>query len=127
MVLLRFNSSQFGFPLPPVCSSNLAHNTTCILNTPESILVSNLFPTASFTAGDNLTISIENCLLNVTEKVLTSSWNISTLTVDGYAIDRVDQGLSINFSCNAPCLTCSSESPSVCLSCNALTGTPILY
>lgn len=55
------------------------------------------------------------------------SWELNTLTSDGFLIDRVSNGLSISFPCNAPCQTCLADNPNYCLTCNALTGSTILY
>ena len=48
------------------------------------------------------------------------SFKVETFTQDGYAIDMVDSGLTINFVCEYPCRTCDDSTPTVCDSCYSL-------
>lgn len=57
----------------------------------------------------------------------TPSWTVTTVTPDGYLIDRVSDILTLTFSCNSPCLTCLSNNPNYCLTCNSATNSTIFY
>jgi hypothetical protein len=93
----------------------------------NQILVRNLFRFGPLQPGTTIIFTIDNCLLDVNRKSKTDSWEITTLSPEMYPIDRVAQGLSLTFPCNAPCQTCAENNANLCYSCNVLTGISILY
>ena len=50
-------------------------------------------------------------LFNPNKHINTKSWKIETFTYDGYAIDYIDEGITINFYCVTPCKTCNLDEP----------------
>lgn len=105
------------------CTSSLVKNNEveCNFLRDSAFQVKDLIQT-NLVSGQVVDFTINNVNINVKTKMTTSSWTVTTITPDGYAIDRITNGLSLTFPCNLPCQTCSSTNPSYCLSCNALTG-----
>lgn len=56
-------------------------------------------------------------MTNPSTKILTSSFNISTYTSDGYVIDSITSSLEVNFYCTYPCKSCLSTDTTSCQSC----------
>ncbi|CDW75779.1 UNKNOWN [Stylonychia lemnae] len=110
------------------CTSNLVKNelVTCVFNKEGQFLVQDLFP-ADYVGGSFVDFTINNVNIDVTTKMTTPSWTVISYTNDGYQIDKISDGLSLVFPCNSPCQTCQTNSPTYCLSCNALSGKTILY
>eukprot|EP00350_Pseudokeronopsis_sp_OXSARD2_P013824 CAMPEP_0170568488 /NCGR_PEP_ID=MMETSP0211-20121228/81237_1 /TAXON_ID=311385 /ORGANISM="Pseudokeronopsis sp., Strain OXSARD2" /LENGTH=101 /DNA_ID=CAMNT_0010890405 /DNA_START=1073 /DNA_END=1375 /DNA_ORIENTATION=+ len=77
--------------------------------------------------GSNITLTINNLRIFVATAMETTSWNMTTFTPNEGMIERLDEGLSFVFGCNAPCLTCDDNDPDLCLSCNDLTTDNIFY
>jgi hypothetical protein len=92
-----------------------------------TIKVSDLFTQGPLPNGTWIIFTIDNCYLDADRKMTLDSWELITYTYDGYLIDRVSNGLSLSFPCNAPCQSCLADNPNYCLTCNALTGSTILY
>ena len=56
-------------------------------------------------------------LLNPSTNLVTQSFYIVTQTFDGYFMDSLAEGMSINFYCEYPCAECPQGSPSKCELC----------
>jgi hypothetical protein len=56
-------------------------------------------------------------LKNPTVNEVMSSWKLKTYTWDGWGIDNLNAGMSINFFCEFPCSTCSLTQNDLCYSC----------
>lgn len=130
--LLQFEFDPINFVFPDdkstvTCSTNLASNAICDFKRMSRVIVRDLFTLTGYEGGQNLTFTIDNCLIDIDRRMVTDSWKITTLTSDEYAIDRLTNGLSLSFQCNSPCLTCADTNPSYCLSCNPLSTSTILY
>lgn len=130
--LLQFDFDAINFVFPydksrVTCSTNLAQNAVCDFTRMSRILVRDLFTLSPFEGGQVITFTIDNCLIDINLRIVTDSWKVTTLTSDEYAIDRLTNGLSLSFPCNAPCLTCAESNPAYCFTCNPLSGQPILY
>lgn len=112
------------------CTSQLVKNVevTCEFIRDSIFLVKDIFPkdfpVSAVTPPVDFTIN--NVNIAVSSKMTTPSWKVTTMTSDGYLIDRVTNELTLTFPCNAPCLTCLSNNPNYCLTCNVLTGSSIL-
>lgn len=63
-----------------------------------------------------MVILIEN-LRNPLENIITSSFGIKTQTFDGYAMDELLNGVTVNFYCEYPCAECPQGAPSTCERC----------
>ena len=48
---------------------------------------------------------------------MTSSFDVRTLTYDGYPMDFISTNITVNFFCEYPCASCDNDNPSRCLSC----------
>ena len=74
--------------------------------------------------GSYVHIMITNFYIDVTEPMVTKSWGVTVYTDDDKKIDEVTEGLTLEFKCYPPCLTCASSGlrrdPTKCLSCNDL-------
>lgn len=71
-------------------------------------------------APATIELTIES-LYNPGTNLITDSFEIETRTYDGFMMDSIVEGLSVNFYCLFPCRTCLEETPSVCLSCYTAT------
>lgn len=107
------------------CTSNIFATPTCTY-TNGILTVRNIFG-LDYPAGSNITVMLNSISILVTGAKSTTSWNLTTYSDDNYMIDRIDTGLNFTFLCNSPCLTCPSNNPSGCLSCNTATSSNILY
>lgn len=66
--------------------------------------------------------------INVFKPLTTTSWVLTTKENDArYGIDRIDSGLTLNFKCTYPCLTCDPNDSTKCNSCNNVENFNILY
>jgi len=74
--------------------------------------------------GSYIHIMITNFYIDVTEPMVTKSWGVTVYTDDDKKIDEVTEGLSLEFDCYPPCLTCADDGlrpdPTKCHSCNDL-------
>jgi hypothetical protein len=70
---------------------------------------------------------ITNMILNVDTPITTESWTLTSFVGEMYKIDEIPDGLSFDFECDFPCLTCEPGNPSSCTSCNGVQGDIILY
>jgi proprotein convertase subtilisin/kexin type 5 len=55
--------------------------------------------------------------VNPATSAQSDSFEITTLTLDGYYIDSVSDGLVLNSDCNYPCKSCGTEDASTCTAC----------
>jgi len=89
---------------------------TCVIDKKNKTI---LFPNSMEFATANpgrMAISIEK-LKNPSENIITSSFNIRTETFDGYPMDDISNGITVNFFCAYPCASCDNSSPTTCQSC----------
>ncbi|CAI2380785.1 unnamed protein product [Moneuplotes crassus] len=105
--------------------TSIASLTLSYTSSDRRIKITNMFPSGG-TAGTTYQFQLKN-VKNTDTSTATSSFTVTTyLTSSGnYRIDEVSTGLTMAASCNYPCATCASSTPSVCTSC--LTATPALY
>jgi hypothetical protein len=81
----------------------------------KTISFTNALEYAETNPGE-IRLSIEN-LKNPSENKVTSSFSIKTETFDGYPMDDILTGISINFFCAFPCASCDNNLPTKCQSC----------
>ena len=55
-----------------------------------------------------------NNIENPSIPIITSTFAIQTNSYDGYMLDQLSQGLTINFICGMPCQTCQTGSNTKC-------------
>ena len=108
------------------CTSNLYQSSTCDFLRQGQLYIRGISQ-SDIQPGTLLSISMNNCLLDVDQAVTTKSWDVVTMTADGYMIDRVSKGMTLTFPCNLPCQTCKNGLPKVCTSCNGINGEVILW
>ena len=91
-------------------------NLNCTVDGPRRlILISDAF---SYQRGNPGTVRILiESLENPNENILTNSFRLVTLTSNGFLLDTVEQGLSINFFCEYPCAACDDNRKDRCLEC----------
>ncbi len=71
-------------------------------------------------------MSLYDILLDIQTKKTTDTFEVYTKTAAGAGIDQITSGLTFDFPCNLPCLSCTNN-PNECTSCNELTGLTILW
>lgn len=81
----------------------------------KTIKFTNAMQFANANPGE-MRILIEN-LKNPVVNEITSSFSIQTETYDGFFMDRMDTGITINFYCEYPCANCPQGAPSTCDEC----------
>ena len=83
------------------------------------VKVTNLLPWEQ-NPGLQLSLTLTQQKIKVVNPTITNSWQMITFTdiSTAYAIDQIKAGLSFDFPCNLPCLTCKADDPDYCLSCN---------
>lgn len=67
-----------------------------------------------------ISLTLTQQKIKITEPVVTDSWKLATFTdsTTDYAIEKIEGGMTIQFTCNLPCQTCRDDDPDYCLSCN---------
>ena len=130
-VLIEYNPDEIepafqpDFPentVPCIFSRTFSVDCEYLVDRPGFIRVSNLLQ-AEQSPGMNLSLTLTNQLIKVVTPLTTDSWKMTTYTdaTTTYSIDRVASGLTFTFTCNLPCLECTSD-PDFCLSCNMWEG-----
>ena len=98
-------------------SSNVDDLITCEIEEDSGkIIVSNAFTTSLYDQSKGMIFSV-GTLRNPASLQTTESFEIETLTQDGYLIDQRTEDLVINFDCLLPCRTCLEGSNNQCASC----------
>ena len=113
-LVLDFDHIFYEFPEDKsriTCTTNLVQRADCVFTKENQIHILNLFQTSPFLPGQWLSLTIDNCKLDVDRKMTLKSWEVTTMTDDGFPIDRITNGLSLSFPCNAPCQTCPTDNP----------------
>ena len=108
------------------CFSNLQILVTCTFVDASTIKVTDLV-VDDLIPGTHISLTLTNFEIFVTGPLTSESWVLKVYTKDDYFIETRDQGISLTFLCQEPCQTCKSGEPSICTSCNTLTGKNILY
>jgi len=103
------------------CSTQINREPTCEIFQGETILIKGVFG-STFIAGQNFNLTLFNMKVYVRDKGTTDPLELTTHTSEGYKIDQIETGLSFYFECNYPCLTCDSNDPNACNSCNDISG-----
>ena len=78
-------------------------------------------------SGQTVSISINNMKLDIDRKMTTKTWKMTIYTADGYKIDTIQQGLTLDFPCQPPCKTCADTNPEICYSCNPYSGMTVFH
>ena len=93
----------------------------------RNITISNAFDKRDI-APQLIRITFES-LYNPDNHINTKTFKILTFTHDGYGIDYIDSGITINFYCVTPCKTCNLDEPTQCYSCytSGLSAAPFLH
>lgn len=111
-------------------SSNVDSSIQCILDSETGwIMISGAFSRNLFDSSQGIVFSIEG-LKNPNSLQTTDSFEIVSLTEDGFLIDSRDSELVINFECLLPCRSCKEGSNSECSACftdGLLTSKAILH
>lgn len=99
-------------------SSNVASSIKCELAEDEetTVVISDAFNTHFYDSSKGILFSIAG-LKNPSTLTTVDSFEIETLTEDGYAIDSRKTDLIINFECMLPCKTCIDGFNDRCASC----------
>ena len=108
------------------CFSNLQVEAACAWLNDTSIKVDELVK-ADIGRNTHITLMLTNFEIKVTKPLVTKSWSITVFTHDGYFIETRTSGLSIEFKCEVPCQTCVQNQPTICTSCNTLTGLNLIF
>ena len=67
-------------------------------------------------------------LVKVDTAMNTTSWTLESFTGEElYSIDKLTSGLTLEYQCNFPCLSCDPATPDICESCNLINNYQILY
>lgn len=93
-----------------------AQNLDCSLNLIAKIIT--ITNAVTFQKANPGTIRIIlSQLKNPPQNIVTSSLKVQTFTANGYLIDDLSTGISINFFCQYPCQSCDAKINSVCTAC----------
>ena len=100
------------------CSiSNLLYAPTCNLNTQLSTITLVQVTPTNIIAGTVITVTISG-LINSKFAAPTDSFQIYTMTQDGFYINYAYQYLTVTNDCDYPCVTCNANDTARCNSCN---------
>jgi len=87
----------------------------------NSLLLHNINPFSAIRGGTSLNIELKG-LSNRKTAEASDSFEVLTLTNDGYFIDETRSGLRVASNCDWPCWDCPVETPSKCLRCDTREG-----
>ena len=90
------------------CSSNLQLIVACkfLASEKDKIKVTGVF-IDDIVAQSHISFMITNFFINIKVPRVTNSWVVTVYTPAGDAIDQIKSGLSLEFKCTLPCLTCA--------------------
>ena len=108
------------------CFSNLQIKVECEFTDPTHLKISRIFM-EDITASSRISLMVSNFEINIQDPTITDTWTLTVFTADGFFIETIDHGLTLEFQCSIPCLTCRKGKPTSCTSCNNLAGLNILY
>ena len=99
---------------------------TCATNKQEkSITVTNAFENSVGNPG--LVKILYRTLKNPQRNIFTGSFKLETFNQNGFLLDKLTEGLDVNFYCSYPCRSCNYNEPTKCLECYLNTDFFILF
>jgi hypothetical protein len=60
--------------------------------------------------GTKISFTITNFFININHPLNTTTWKLRTFTPEKFFIDSIEKGMSLEYKCYFPCLTCNSGS-----------------